>query len=392
MRNGFIAAFIGVFASLLNITAHASVDVVQSVPIETNLSLPNVQETQAAWIELINTAQSTIDLEEFYVQSGDSLVPVLTALKNAAARGVKIRMLLDAGFYHDQPQDADTFVAQTPGVQMKTIDFSRLGGIMHAKYFVVDNKKAYVGSANFDWLALSHIHEVGLKVDDAQISTGLTSIFTQDWAAGVDHPGTPATASGAKTVTSAVTSAISKKLDETFAPFLQIFASPSTEVPAGVNPTLPKILNMMATATTSIKIQMYEYATSLYGTSTKFKDLDNAIRAAAARGVKVQILVDKTALKAGSKDLKALNQIPNIKVSVITIPEWSGGHLDYARVAHSKYMITDDNLAWIGSENWSGGYFTSTRNVGLVTNDVDGVKKLVQIYSTVWNCGLTASP
>jgi phosphatidylserine/phosphatidylglycerophosphate/cardiolipin synthase-like enzyme len=383
MRNGLfgLAAAIG-FMGCASIpqAAHASVDVVQSVPLETNLALPNVQDTQSAWIELINTAQHTIDMEEFYISVGDSLQPVLSALKAASARGVHIRLLLDKGFYTSSPTDGNNF-ALIPNTEVKTVDFSSYGGIMHAKYFVIDNQRAYVGSANFDWLALSHIHEVGLKVDDASISTGLETIFSQDWAMSTIH-----SKKGGKGFVGAVTGA----------DLLQIFASPTTDVPAGISPTLAELVKLMGSATKSVKIQMYEYDTKVRTTgattATKFTTLDDAIRAAAARGVKVQLIVDKTALKAGSADLKALALLPNIEIRVITIPQWSGGPLQYARLIHSKYMIIDDQTAWIGSENWEASYFTGTRNVGLVTNDAGGLAKLVQIHATVWNCGYSSAP
>ena len=77
---------------LFNLHASAwsgRIEIVQSVPVETTLEVPGVALTQSVWLDLINSAQSTIDLEEFYVssQAGSALEPVLGALQNAALMG-----------------------------------------------------------------------------------------------------------------------------------------------------------------------------------------------------------------------------------------------------------------------------------------------------------------
>ena len=376
MRIRFAGLVFGVFGLMIvSACAHASLTVVESVPLETNLAVSGVQDTQSAWLELIGSAKSTIDLEEFYVNNGDSLTPVLNALQDAANRGVQIRLLTDSQFYQTYTANENA-IAALPNTQFKTIDFSKSGGIMHAKYFVVDGKSAYVGSANFDWLALSHIHEVGVKVYDAQIASGLESVFNLDWNVGNEH------FVSFKTQLAGILTT----------PALQLFASPTNDLPSGMSPTLNALLGLINNARHSLKIQMYEYATTPYQSSTRFEALDQALRNAAGRGVQVEMIVDKTALKAGSSDLKSLAKVPNLKIKVITIPQWSGGPLQYARVAHSKYLIADDQTIWIGSENWTGDYFTSSRNVGVITTDQGALSSLEQIFTQVSNSGYTTAP
>jgi phosphatidylserine/phosphatidylglycerophosphate/cardiolipin synthase-like enzyme len=374
MRIRFNLGF-ALFAVASIFTAHsvfASIDLVESVPLETNLAVPGIETTQAAWIELFQGAQSTIDIEQFYISSGDSLIPVLDALKAAAARGVQVRIIVDSQFYVTYPNDVNA-LGQVPNIQFKTINvFAKAGGIMHAKYMVIDSQKAYVGSANFDWLALSHIHEVGAKIDDVQVGAGLESIFNMDWGMGTTQQ--------------------QSLLEKLVPSFLTLYASPGNDLPGGVNQTLPALLSLIQNTKQTLNIQMYEYATSIYGSSAKFLDLDHALRAAAARGVKIQLAVDQTALKAGKKDLEALAKIANIEVRVITIPQWSGGPLQYARVAHSKYLVSDHQTLWVGSENWQGDYFNASRNVGVITNDQASLTKIGQTFTTVWNSGYTSAP
>jgi len=165
----------------------------------------------------------------------------------------------------------------------------------------------------------------------------------------------------------------------------EVVASPVADLPGGVPDTIDALVGLINGAQKSVQVQMYEYTTSASHAASKWTTLDNALRKAAARGVQVQLLVDKTALKTGNADLTSLKKVQNFEVRVITIPQWSGGPIPYARVAHSKYMIIDGARGWVGSENWSQSYFTGCRNVGLTFQDPQTIAQLGQVFSQVWN-------
>ena len=133
-------------------------------------------------------------------------------------------------------------------------------------------------------------------------------------------------------------------------------ASPPSQNPKGIPETLKAIIDLLKSARSTIKIQVYQYTTSIYDSPEHWKVLDSEIRKAAGRGVRVQLLVDAVSLKSGGDDLKALAAIKGIQVRTVVIPQWSGGPLQYARLIHSKYFRSM-GLAWVGTENWSKGYF-----------------------------------
>lgn len=167
--------FVGLLALGAALSATASeIEIVQSVPLETNLAVPGIRQAQQVWLEMIQSAKTSLDLEQFYVsdQDGEALAPVLQAIEDAAKRGVQVRLLVDSKFYSQYP-DSVNRLAQSENCEAKEIDFSKYGGVQHAKYFVVDGQQAFVGSQNFDWRALSHIHEIGVRVVDAQVITDL---------------------------------------------------------------------------------------------------------------------------------------------------------------------------------------------------------------------------
>ncbi|MGZ3693321.1 MAG: phospholipase D-like domain-containing protein, partial [Bdellovibrionota bacterium] len=349
----------------------STLEVVQSVPLETALAAPGIRATQTVWLEMIKAAKTSIDLEQFYIDNrkGEALEPVLTAIRDAAARGVKVRLIVDSKFFKNYPNDPKSLAA-VDNIEVKVIDFS--AGIQHAKYFVVDGLNTYVGSANFDWLALSHIHEVGLHLTDKDISQNLEVVFAKDWEmAGAIDDAARNSAGAVGVVRSSGAS-------------LELIASPSAQNPEGMSESITELTKLMDSARSSLRIQVYQYSTKATGKGT-WLTLDSAIRRAAKRGVKVQLMVDAVALKNATPELKALGTLDNIEVRAVKIPEWSGGHLDYARLIHSKYLTVDEGSAWVGTENWSEGYFTQSRNVGIILKSADITGQLNQIFGRVWD-------
>jgi phosphatidylserine/phosphatidylglycerophosphate/cardiolipin synthase-like enzyme len=364
----------------------SSIELVQSYPIETTLQVSGVAQTQQVWLDLVNSATQTLDVEQYYVnnEAGQSLDPIITAIKAAAARGVQVRFIIDSAFLTSNPTEVDC-LSNVPGIDIREIDFSP--GIMHAKYMVADGVNAYTGSANMDWLALSHIHEMGLHTVDAQTGATLESIFNTDWPNATEVTGSSPNASSAP--------ALLSSWGITGLPGITVVASPQAANPAGVGDTLDAITALMNAAQSSLDIQVYQYTTSPYsGNGPSWTALDSVVRATASRGIPVRIMVDATVMSKKSKaQLQELAALPNIQVKAITIPEWSGGPLKYARLIHSKYFVIDGGAtAWIGSENWIDSYFLNTRNVGMtIENNSDLGAQVEQVYNSVWDSGYGAA-
>jgi phosphatidylserine/phosphatidylglycerophosphate/cardiolipin synthase-like enzyme len=377
-----IAGLAAAPASFASTAGDAPFEVVQSVPLETTLAVPGVRQTQEVWLELINCSKSTLDLEQFYVsdQAGQALAPVLAAIQQAAARGVQVRLLVDSKYYSTYPDSVNQLGALA-NAEARTIDFSP--GVQHAKFFVVDGARSFVGSQNFDWRALNQIHEIGLRVTDAQVGSDLESIFTKDWASG--------TTLG--TQSKALPGAIA--LDSLFAlgdgaePALSVVASPAQVNPAGIPDTLSAVTGLIANAQQSVKIQVMEYTLTATEKGKTWTTLDKAIRAAAARGVQVELAVDVSDLKKAQAALSSLASVANVEIRSVTIPQYSGGAIPYARLIHSKYLVVDGSSGWVGSENWSEDYFTQTRDVGLVVRAQSAIDSLGAVFQQVWSSGYT---
>jgi phosphatidylserine/phosphatidylglycerophosphate/cardiolipin synthase-like enzyme len=148
---------------------------------------------------MVNGATRSIDLAEFYLSNapGSRLETVIQALEAAADRGVKVRVLAEEKFAKTYPETLER-LAKRPGITVRRMDTAAsMGGVLHAKYFVVDGREAYLGSQNFDWRSLEHIQELGLRVRVPGVVRALADVFEQDWAlAGGEPKPTVATSAG----------------------------------------------------------------------------------------------------------------------------------------------------------------------------------------------------
>ena len=117
----------------------------------------------------------------------------------------------------------------------------------------------------------------------------------------------------------------------------------------------------------------------------RFTRIDEALRAAAARGVEVELLVaDWNKRPPAIEDLQALQRVPGITVRMATIPAAASGFIPFARVIHSKAMTVDGRAAWVGTSNFSGDYFSSSRNLGIIVEGEAFATDVGRVFSGVW--------
>lgn len=344
-------------------------ELVETAPVETTLDHADVRDASAVWPEMIDAAKRSIDFAELYASEADEkhlecdkLGAVVVAIERAVARGVRVRFMADLVFVKTYPDTLERL--RKAKVDVKVVDYGKLaGGVIHAKYFVVDGEEVFIGSQNFDWRALAHIQEMGVRVRSHAVAQMLESVFTIDWDGKVVAvPARPPTPS---------------KTGERIA----LVASPQGWLPDEGEWELPRIVAAIDAAKSAIDVQVLVYG-ARNRDGTPFTTLDEALRRAAARGVRIRLLVSSW---AKPKDVAAIAAVPNVEVRVITIPPWSGGEIPFARVAHAKYAVFDRGaVAWIGTSNWEGDYFTKSRNVGVVLEGGKAPARLEGIFEDGW--------
>ncbi|OWY26637.1 phospholipase D-like domain-containing protein [Herbaspirillum robiniae] len=357
-------------------------ELVHTVPRETTLATPDLRDAATVWKEMFDAARTEIDFGQFYVagQDGEALDDIIAHLEAAGRRGVKIRFLREkkGGF----ASDAATVdkLRRIPNLDYRELDYSSMtgNGIIHAKYFVVDGSSAYVGSQNFDWRSFSHIHETGLKITDAAIAAQVRQIFEIDWQAqALIAAGRPPVPINRATVMA----------DERRGNYL--VASPNAFNPPGVGDSQGELVRLLGQARQEVRVQLLDYAPLSYGpnrTRPYYAVIDDAIRAAAARGVKIKLMVSNwNTEEPAIHYLQSLAVLPNVEIRIVTLPPASTGFIPFARVIHTKSMSIDGRVAWIGTSNWAGGYLDNSRNLEVVLHDENMARRVAELHEQTWS-------
>jgi phosphatidylserine/phosphatidylglycerophosphate/cardiolipin synthase-like enzyme len=306
------------------------------------------------------------------------------ALERAAARGVRVRVLAEEKFYAQYPDTLER-LARQKGVEVRRLDWKAAagGGVLHAKYFVLDGREAVLGSQNFDWRSLAQIQELGVRFRAPAAVGALQSVFEADWAAALGErlPAPSPEAAGA-----------APALEAAGQSQIALVASPAHTLPAGVQWDLPALVRMLDSATKTVRVQVLTYRPTGRG-GEPFTDLDAALRRAAERGVAVSLLVSDWAMGKGSLEhLRALALFgrqqrlvhrPGLSVKVLVIPV-QGKCIPFARVAHAKYVAVDGAQAFISTSNWERDYFYESRNVGLVLSGGAVPQQVDAFFESTW--------
>ena len=380
MLRKYIILIIILVSSLWAQSPYCDFEIVESIPVEIKLDNPEIRNTVTVWLEMIGGATATLDIEQFYIANtaGAALEPVIRAIETAARRGVNVRVLVDARMAKTYPETLERLNRQT-GIQVRTTDrYNQGGGVQHSKFFVVDHREVFIGSQNFDWRALDHIHEIGLRIRHQDYARRMTELFELDWQQSKGEP-ISARASSSHgdwlTLQPVGTEPI----------FFLATASPEKNIPSSMQPDLPQIVHLINHANKRVFIQLLTYSPSVRG-GANFTTLEEALIQAAKRGADVRLLCSDWCTKSDEIPyLKKLVQLPGIQVTLSTIPEWSQGYIPFARVEHCKYMIVDDSLSWIGSSNWEKNYFSDSRNVGIIIRNSQVNALLGSIFLKSWD-------
>lgn len=350
---------------------------VESVPLGAMTDDPAIANTDTTWCAMLLGAKRSIAIGAFYIalkpsdsKGTDRLQPVLDELAAAVKRGVSVRFLIDANFAKKDP--AAVARVRSLGVTVREFDAAKsMGGVHHAKYMVIDEEDSYVGSANFDWRSLDHIHELGLRIRSQHAAAVFLSAFDADWVT-AGGESSPARDLGAPRTPELLA-------DAQVTPLL----SPKGYLSDPGFWDLDRIVEALDRAKHDVRVQLLSFETVGHD-GAKFEALSAALLRAAVRGVRVQVLLSnwqKSAKRVGAA--QALARQSGIFVRFVNIPEARTGFIPFARVIHAKYLVVDESEVWLGTSNWGGDYFFKSRNVGALVQSAGLARTLSGIFDTL---------
>lgn len=370
------------------------IQLIETRPVEASLGDPSLPTALDTWLELIDSAETSLDFEEFYMSTwpGEPLEQVMAAIGRAVERGVRVRIILDSRMYSTYPQPADSLDA-LDGIDVRTIDLGRIaGGVQHAKFFVVDGGTVCLGSQNMDWRALKHIHELGVVLRDARVAGAFQQVFDMDWAAagaGENDPeadGAVLRQAGLAALGPRATAwPVSIEMPDGREVGVRPSFSPKHFSPDSTLWDRDAIVELLDSAEREAVVQLLSYTIESYG--MRDSTLDAALRRAAARGVNVRLLISDWQADSESRmrALQDLSAVSGIDAKLSYIAEWSGGYIPFARVDHCKFMVVDGSRVWIGTSNWGPGYFETSRNVAVTIEDPELAGRVRGIFETGWS-------
>lgn len=138
----------------------------------------------SALISEINNAEESIDMAmfefKFYENEKNKAHQILDALVNASARGVKIRILLDASDWNDEIGKDNNKTINFLKSQVIDAKLDNPKRTLHSKLIIIDNK-VFVGSHNLVFFALERNNEASILIENPEIVEQYKNYFGWLW-------------------------------------------------------------------------------------------------------------------------------------------------------------------------------------------------------------------
>ncbi|XP_076017701.1 5'-3' exonuclease PLD4 [Genypterus blacodes] len=339
-----------------------------------------------AWKTLISLAKEQVDVASFYwTLTGEDINvnsssdrpgrEILEQFEALPSRNVSVRVVTSIPSVTENSTDLK--ILKQKGVQVRKVNFGRLTkGVLHSKFWIVDRKHVFIGSANMDWRALTQVKELGVIVYNcSSLAKDLQKIFKSYWVMGEPNSSLP------QRWPSEYETAINKhhplvvKADN-ISSRLYLTGSPPSFCPPSRTQDLEAILSMISGAHHYVDVAVMEYfPTTRFGRPRRYWPvIDDAIRTAAfEQKVKIRMLIS-CGLDSDPSMMPFLQSLASmdspehhisVQIKLYIVPVGNQSNIPYSRVNHNKYMVTD-KAAYIGTSNWAGDYFSTTAGVALV--------------------------
>ncbi|XP_051900314.1 5'-3' exonuclease PLD3 [Pristis pectinata] len=397
-------------------TDPCSLTLVESIPEGMHFD-PNSTRNPSisdGWMKLLSEAASSVDIASFYwtMRNDDTKTKEPTAsqgeaiLKELERVSGKLSVRVAVSKPSRSQTLADLTLLQQSGAEVTVVDMPRLTtGVLHTKFWIVDKRHLYIGSANMDWRSLTQVKELGAIVYNCScLAEDLGKIFEAYWSIGGTNSSIPDPWPSNYSTLYNRENPMELKFNNIPAS-VYFSSSPPALCPKSRTDDLASILGIIDDAAEFVHVAVMNYIpVVMFSHPRRFwPAIDSHLRRAAfERNLQVRLLVScwqhtdpsmfpflhsLAALKSHWKPL-------DVEVRVFVVPATQKqSKIPYSRVNHNKYMVTD-KVAYIGTSNWSGDYFENTAGVGLVINQTDSrgqspvptiPQQLQEVFERDWN-------
>jgi len=302
---------------------------------------PNTTEMEQALLDLLNSAQVSVDAAVY----GFNRASVREALLAAHERGVMVRVVTDDEARYSTSSYIPTYAAlEAAGIPI--VDDSRPGSLMHNKFFVVDSTVVWTGSANMTDGDFTLNHNNTAVFTSPALAAMYTTEFEQMF---LDHH---------------FSTAKLPQLQHTITEDgvqIELYFSPKNDAQSAM-------LEEVAAATDTIYFSIY------FLTDDSLRD---ALISKAAEGVVVRGVWDRLGASNAYSDDEALCQA-GMFIKIENLPG----------LMHNKYMVIDpfgpDPRVITGSMNWSASGNDSNDENLLILHSAADAQAYYQAFMEIY--------
>lgn len=252
---------------------------------------------------------------------------VIEKLKKLNKNGISIRILLERKPFGGGSINYNTFneLSKTNiKIKYSNPDFT----LTHAKYIIIDQKEVFIMTSNLTYSGLNNDRDFIFYTSDKNITIELNNIFENDFNYKKYKP----------------------KIDN-------LIISPDNS-----RIKIEGIIN-------SAKKSIYIYAENINDSS-----FENLIIKKAKEGVKIKIILpDSKKLK---DNIPKINKFKEYGIEIYNLKK---------PYQHSKILIIDENIMYIGSINFSYQSLDTNREVGIVSLDSNSINKILKVFNDDFN-------
>lgn len=294
--------------------------------------------------QLMTEARSTLKVVHLFINEDSAGDEVVKRLGQAAARGVKVQVLLEDSV-EANPKRVTQLTAL--GVTAK-VDSSKL--YTHAKLIVADGKTALLGSSNFSYSSMYKNNEANVLATDPQLAGFFESYAEALWQDSASHP-----------TLASVQTPWGKALRD--------------------GQYVAEAKALIEGATSSVRLLVYGLsADPKYPTSEIYQLLD-LMGKAVQRGLSVRVILEQADYASSVNDLNkdAAAELKKRGIAVRRDP--------LQQISHAKVTIVDGKEAIVASNNWGYGGFSLYHEVGVRTTDATVLSSLSSYIDGIWQQG-----
>ena len=294
-------------------------------------------EGHQPFVRAIDDARQSIAMTMYHLTDAD----VVAALVRAAGRGVSVRVILDGKSLGPgqaaNRRAADELRAGAVEVQASSAAFS----ITHVKAMVVDGAVAFVTAINLTHDA-DRTLDLGIVTRDRAIVADVTALFEADW----DNARTGGHTTPARHAASLVVAPVDARA---------------------------KLVALIASAHHDLLVTVENLGDP---------QIEAALAAAVGRGVTVRVIVpacDKIPDKL--YDLSAAQKLGAAGVAIRMMPAPETPEQPYM---HSKMILADGAVAYIGSVNFTVNSTMHARELGVIVASPSAAARIRTIFDADW--------